>query len=269
MMCPLCSAVAERPAFPFRINWHGHEFAYVRCAACRTVVVSPLPTKRQLVEMFAWDAYHAPNERPYEPGRYGHLLDLLRQYWPTARSLVDFGCGHGHFIRDARLAGWNAHGIELEAATRWRSAEFSGCAVTDLDAAPAADVVTSFDSLFAVPNPSEVVARLNASRVLVDMSIEENPRLALLARLPAKFRRSVPQGTPTILWRATATGMDRWFAMLGYRRLHREISDVGWPYSQSANPARRAIGWLSSVTSRFIPSFGDRITALYEKQSNH
>jgi SAM-dependent methyltransferase len=224
-----------------------------------------MPTAAQLAEMFAWRAYHAGNELEYQEGRYQHLLDLLHRYWPTARTVVDFGCGHGHFIRDARAAGWSARGIEFDPVTRQRTAAFSGCEVTDLSNADVVDVATALNSLYAVPDPAEVVKRLKAPRFLVDMAVEENPRLALIARLPARIRRAPASGTPTVLWRATAAGVDRWFAALGYRRIHREVTDVGWPYAQSSNGARRAIGRLSVATSRLVPSFGDRLTALYEK----
>jgi trans-aconitate methyltransferase len=220
----------------------------------------------QLSEMFSWEAYHGPNVTAYRADDQRPLLDLLRRHWPEARSLVDFGCGHGHFIRAARSAGWDARGIEIDPDTRARTASFSGCDVTDLEQATGADVVAALNSLVAVPRPSEVVRRLNGSRLVIDMAVEENPRGALLARIPAWFRRRAAEGTPTILWRASAAGIDRWLAALGYRRVYRRVTDSGWPYILGATAARRAVGRFSIATSAVVPSFGDRLVALYEKR---
>jgi len=216
--------------------------------------------------MFAWHAYHEGNATPYVPRDHEHLFELLRRVWPEARSVLDFGCGHGHFIRVARSAGWDARGIELDVVTRERATAFSGCTVTDLENAIEADVVSTRDSLFAVPHPTDVVKRLRPARLLVDMAVEENPRLALLARIPAWCRRSTREGTPTILWRASAAGIDRWLASLGYDRVYRKISDAGWPYIYGKSRFRRAVGHASIATSKLVPFFGDRMIALYVKQ---
>jgi hypothetical protein len=215
--------------------------------------------------MFAWQAYHQGNEEPNQPGRYRSLTDLMQRHWPEARTLVDFGCGHGHFLRDAREAGWKAHGIEMDPMAQERAAAFSGCPVSDLAGAPATDVVCALNSLVAVPDPTEILRRLKAPRLVLDMAVEENPRLALVARLAARPNRQAPEGTPTLLWRASVEGLTRWLASLGYRPVHLEVTDAGWPYIMSSNPVRRAVGRLSILTSRFVPSFGDRLLGLYER----
>lgn len=82
----------------------------VRCRSCRLVFAGLLPSDRDLDE--AYDDYgHAWLDSPITRQRYRELLQSFEPYRTTNR-ILDFGCGAGFFLEEARALGWEVFGNE-------------------------------------------------------------------------------------------------------------------------------------------------------------
>ena len=105
-------------------------------------------------------------EDVFDPIAGARCEDLLRWFsgFGLGREVLDVGCGLGQFVEVANRCGWKAEGLELSRG----AVDFAlrhGLAVRDLDffseeiKANSYDLVTLFEVIEHVPNPSEFIRR--------------------------------------------------------------------------------------------------------------
>ena len=109
--CPLCDLAMVEKYRGIPAEETGALFSVDECPQCGLGQTRPHP--RDLAP------YYTPT---YYGGRHGltsrfctrRRLRLLRRWAgpPAGRSLLDFGCGDGPFLLDARSQGWNVAGVE-------------------------------------------------------------------------------------------------------------------------------------------------------------
>ena len=81
-----------------------------RCRSCRLAFAQKLPSDTDLNA--AYDDYgHAWVDSPITRSRYREILESFEPYRVTNR-ILDFGCGAGFFLEEARASGWDVHGTE-------------------------------------------------------------------------------------------------------------------------------------------------------------
>jgi len=116
--CPVCEGAELRHycRVPSLFN-PGEYVHYERCARCRTVLRNPrLPPEYRLSryeDVVLPDA--AKQLQPKSQVHYGYMMELVRRHLPEGcgRRLFDFGCGAGGFLIEARKAGFEVMGLEL------------------------------------------------------------------------------------------------------------------------------------------------------------
>jgi SAM-dependent methyltransferase len=173
--CPLCDAEATDYLFTARDRLVGKpgEFPVVRCRSCGFVYLNPRPTKEALAHYYP-DEYYPIDEARETRDAITVARGLLRRVEQVCagRSLkiLDAGCGTGLFLKFARDAGHEVHGVELsESAVRYGrqvygiSIEQGTLEAADLPA-EAFDVVTMWHVLEHTPDP--VAALKVVKRVL-------------------------------------------------------------------------------------------------------
>ena len=93
-------------------SWNGRQ-----CMRCGLIYVSPRPSPDEIVNLYAHDSAHtdsavlARNEL-HRRLCARHSLRILKKYLP-AGDLLEIGAGGGFFLNEARRAGFNVKGIEL------------------------------------------------------------------------------------------------------------------------------------------------------------
>jgi len=174
--CTACDGEDVREE-PFYYRWRGRRFAMVRCATCTHQFVHPPVSAADQEHMYG-DAYFAQGGDwvcgLYEGKGYAEareeliqeaqeILDLL----PLREGrLLDIGCAGGIFLNEARSAGFQVQGIEINAtqAEEARSTFHLDVLTTRIEEAPSTlgpfDVVTLLDVLEHVPRPLTVLRKV-------------------------------------------------------------------------------------------------------------
>jgi 2-polyprenyl-3-methyl-5-hydroxy-6-metoxy-1,4-benzoquinol methylase len=155
--CLLCSADVDPGT---DLAWRKDGYDIVRCPSCGLVFRAELPDERDLDRIYDDDYFR---DRPDRADRHGYSdylrdaslhranarrrLRLLAAQMPKRGRLLDVGCAAGFFVHEARLAGWEASGIDLSAAmVSWARSEL-GVPVTCAGFAHADVVPSQLDAI--------------------------------------------------------------------------------------------------------------------------
>jgi SAM-dependent methyltransferase len=171
-------------------------------------------------------------ENPKEPNR---VLEILKSQ--PRGTLVDFGCGSGELLVEAKTLGWNAIGVELDADVARRLEESIGIRVrTNIDERPVADVLhlgdviehlTRLDEQF----PAVLDLVKPGGLLLAQGPLENNASLFTFAlskmrRLRADRRTEM---APYHVLLATSQGQREFFRRFGLKEIEYTLREVSWP----------------------------------------
>jgi 2-polyprenyl-3-methyl-5-hydroxy-6-metoxy-1,4-benzoquinol methylase len=236
------------------MEWDGRRFDYLDCQGCGSRFVAPLPSTDDLKRIYCQSEYHDVHYAEGMVDQFKLALRALGRFVPVGGTLLDFGCGNGQFLIEAKAAGYAAEGIELDASARKVAARNCGCKVISLETAKRSakryDAIHLGDVLEHLPNPVAVMRELETilSRegvFLIEGPLEENRSLvkwvaAAVRILKASAGRSNhADAAPTHLTRTSGRSQQRFFTgALGHRTHHFQVYESGWPY---------ALGWADIV----------------------
>lgn len=82
-----------------------------RCSNCNFVFSRIIPTKQELYNYYQGYGLNSYLS-PLTIKRYNQLLDKFEPYRKTNK-ILDFGCGTGYFLIEAKKRGWEVYGVEL------------------------------------------------------------------------------------------------------------------------------------------------------------
>jgi SAM-dependent methyltransferase len=130
--CPLCGCPKIAPFVVAQDFHYGIEGDYStdRCADCHVVFLNPMPTNADLAVLYPTDYYSY--QKPSLPSGHRHFLRRILGFdrrtllpkFPAPGTMLDLGCGAGHYLLKMRAKGWTVYGSELSeaAAAAGRSA---------------------------------------------------------------------------------------------------------------------------------------------------
>lgn len=122
--CPACGG-SKFSNLPEPGRWIGMEcfgplrsrIALVRCRGCGSCLVNPRPSHAALMRFYSGDTYtcHDSDGSASDGKKAQFLLDQIESTASShgaPRTLLDFGCGGGAFLRHASKRGWESRGFE-------------------------------------------------------------------------------------------------------------------------------------------------------------
>jgi SAM-dependent methyltransferase len=271
--------------------WEREAFQYRICNKCNSVFVCPAPTDDQLQSIYSWETYHAVKLAASKPSDFHRAFSVLIRAMPGRQmEILDFGCGDGSFLVEARHRGYVCEGIEYSRTTIEQVITRTSLRVGELSEVKESgrrfDVITLRDVLPHLPQPSVVLDDLRELLLpnglfLFEGPLENNPNIVLIAARTSKrlqFAFGSPRfgsGPPTMLYRADSRSQRGFFReTMGYRELAFEVYETGWPYYlpsrkiTSASVAAKQLLGLCAIASckLFGPEralSGNRFIGLY------
>lgn len=126
--CPTCGSNQIKPFLKSKDYFLSQEeFNIVQCLGCGLKFTNPRPIETMLGEYYKSQDYisHSNTKRGLVPTLYqwirnytlGSKEKLLNSY-VSRGTLLDYGCGSGHFLAHCQKRGWKVHGIEPDNGAR-------------------------------------------------------------------------------------------------------------------------------------------------------
>lgn len=288
--CPICDGRAGQRAFPYAVHFAGHIFTYLRCSACRSVFVDPVPDAEVFVQMYDKSTYHDIHygDSINSPA-YGQSVDVLSNHVPARCRVLDYGCGAGGFLKACQECGFDVIGVEFDPAAARAVAETLGCPVMTVGEFDAADpgnqvdVIHFGDVLEHLPDPMQTLRDVlrclrSGGWLYVEGPLEVNPSPVYYAALvfgvvKRRFTGGrIGAGTPTHLFRTHAAAQKHFFERLGlnYELVAWAIQETGWPYSDGGLVKRCIAGVSRTIGGMRLGqiTFGNRFRAVIRKRAD-
>jgi 2-polyprenyl-3-methyl-5-hydroxy-6-metoxy-1,4-benzoquinol methylase len=116
--CPICDGNSLKHYCRVRSLFTEGEFIqYDRCKACQTVLRNPRLPDDYRIQIYEEKvlSHDQKGLDPVSQTHYYHMLQTLKALVPdnALRRLLDFGCGAGGFLVEARDAGFDVVGLEV------------------------------------------------------------------------------------------------------------------------------------------------------------
>lgn len=160
--CPVCDGGDFTPLFELR----GEPF--VRCRGCGLVLINPRPVFGVVADTY--DAAYSDGyirKADKKRARCKRWVARIRRRFVARGRWLDVGCSAGFVVEAAQAAGYDAYGVELEAAAvafarQTLRLTTVACGTLEAQAYPAAhfDVLSMYDVIEHVPDLNATVAEL-------------------------------------------------------------------------------------------------------------
>jgi SAM-dependent methyltransferase len=237
--CPLCGDESFAPSWLRATRHEGKEFHYAACRGCHSLYCRPMPDARDLESMYgtSYALGTEPNgvDDPKDPDWVVEWLDRLEP-----GTFVDYGCGTGVLLAEARRHGWEVRGVELTDEVVEETSRRTGLPVVSVDRAldegSVADVIHLGDVLEHLTDLDREMPRIlsllkDGGLLLAQGPLEANGNLfTWVLRLSRGFRRKKPPEMPP--YRVTlATRKGQWalFRRFGLTAVEESLDEVSWP----------------------------------------
>ena len=278
--CPLCNGTGSGPAFPYQTIWNGKEFNYIKCSKCGTTFVDPLPGDADFSAIYAKENYHDVYAGEVDPETYKSSIATMVRYSRIGKSLLDFGCGVGGFLRAAKEMGFQGCGVEYDPKVREVAGKNAGVPVYSIEELKSTgqkfDIIHLGDVLEHMAEPKAVMIELQALLAkdgifFIEGPLQNNASLVYWVAsggkaIKRKFGADSPGNTaPTHLIMTNKKAQMLFFTdILRYWCIHYEICETGWPYlSDSTRESsidtlfKHIIGRLAVIMSK-LEVWGDK-----------
>ena len=260
--CPVCRHTELRHYCRVPSLFKSGEFIhYERCGDCGVVLRNPrLPTDYRLS---LYEDKVLPDEakqlNPKSQIHYAHMMRLLDRLLPpdSGRRLLDFGCGSGGFLVEARKAGFDVAGLELNIDLARHVTEtydiptFQGL-VSDSEFAERFNVVISSQVFEHLVDPLETLQELKHHLEPPGIVLIEVPNLHdIRERLNRGSRMN-----DSHLFYFNGRSLSRMFQDCGFRVL--KVQQGLRPYRYFSSYGPRSPAGLFDAAERVLSAFGIR-----------
>lgn len=254
-LCPLCGGHEVEPGW-FDLSFLRQTFKFPRCLECGSFFCSPMPDAQTLERMY--DSSYAETGEDCDSTLGVTKFDEVRQFLGKLepRRLIDFGCGGGSLLVDAKKLGWDVLGIDYnpEFASGLKAQGIDVIGIED-KVESKADVLHLGDVLEHLTDMEaqlpQILSLLREGGILIAHGpLEGNPNLFFrLVKMIKKLRRNrTTEMPPYHVMLATTKGQRRLFER--FRLIEREfrVTEVAWP-------APETLGSYRSMNIRSVALF--------------
>jgi SAM-dependent methyltransferase len=152
--CILCSSSKTET-----IQKNGIDFIY--CNNCDFLFIKNYPSANELISKFEQDYIMAPREylraehrRSFRLFAQLELLSEIYQYKHPPAKILDYGCGRGYFIDEARRHGYITYGVEISRSAIYYCKNIGLNVVNNIeDINDTFDIILMYNSLLKSPDP--------------------------------------------------------------------------------------------------------------------
>jgi SAM-dependent methyltransferase len=235
--------------------------------------------------MYSTASYHDVHYSDCDTKQYITSARFLRKYTTTGATVLDYGCGVGHFLKAIKSEGFKAFGVEFDTSAAKIASVHADCdVISDVDLEyrndfDKFDVVHLGDVLEHTPDPRFTIKRLlghlkSGGLLYVEGPLERNPSpVYFAAQIFGKVRHwynpeYIGSGTPTHLFFTDSTQQLNFFNQFkpDLVMLNWQIHETGWPYSEGGVAKRSIAKLATSLSGKKIGNFvfGNRFTAIFK-----
>jgi len=128
-LCPLCDGEIKPVYTTKDYLVSGEYFDIVECSECALRMTSPFPEEDKINEYYESDDYKSHSEQ--KKNIFDFLYSMVRSFMLIHKknlvenninvskgTLLDFGCGLGHFLNQMNQQGWDVSGIDSSSVAR-------------------------------------------------------------------------------------------------------------------------------------------------------
>lgn len=173
--CPVCEGASFLPFLSCKDYTVSQEnFEIVRCSSCSFLFTNPIPDLQDLGKYYKAEAYvsHTSSNK----GLINFLYNRVRKRTlkqkvslvsrlVKGRTLLDVGCGTGHFLKAAKDAGFTVAGIEPDADARALADKLNGIKPMPreefMGLSSTYDIITLWHVLEHLPELNSDIAKLS------------------------------------------------------------------------------------------------------------
>lgn len=173
--CPLCNSGHFHNYIICKDHTVSNEnFAIVQCNACDFLFTNPRPSGESLSSYYESEDYISHQNKSnsltnfvYRIARKFTLkskLKLIESFGLPSKTLLDIGCGTGHFIETCKDAGWSVSGVEPNNTARTRAQKTTPNIYEQLDdiAHNNIDVITMWHVLEHIPDINHLLSTVHS-----------------------------------------------------------------------------------------------------------
>ena len=177
--CPACLS-RDIAIYIVSVDYHygiDGNFSTDECQKCKSVFINPMPSVSDLATLYPDDYYSF--QEPKRPSLIRRLARVLLRYprithvppFENPGTMLDVGCGAGHYMAEMQQKGWTVFGSELSAgavkAGKAAGFDIRPGELTESQFQPKAfDFIRSNHSFEHIPNPDVILQEMH--RLLKD-----------------------------------------------------------------------------------------------------
>jgi len=173
--CPSCGEQKLVEKLSCKDYTVSHEtFSISECTTCTTRITTPRPDDSDIYKYYLSDDYisHTSSAKTIIDKLYlfarkytlTQKLKLISGLNNASKTILDYGCGTGEFLRVCKLNDWHINGIEPSTTAREKAMSLLSTSIFEsIDQSHQIyNIVTLWHVLEHVPNPSETLAKISA-----------------------------------------------------------------------------------------------------------
>jgi 2-polyprenyl-3-methyl-5-hydroxy-6-metoxy-1,4-benzoquinol methylase len=286
MQCLFChSSNISKAAYPRPTRFNNKQFNYHRCGDCGLIFIDPVPDADDYNKMYA-ESYHNQfyfNETP----DYSDWLALFGKY-SKEKSIVDYGCGDGGFLKFFKSRGYEGTGVEYdpELVSRLRKENPEMIFYTVEEFWKLDQQFNAFfmgDVLEHMAKPAECLGDLmkklkQGGLIAAQGPLEDNANLALRFRKLVSVAKTgtgnpaIASHVPYHIFFSNARNQKAVFEDSGLQTKYYKVIETPWPFPPKMNTSpgdnlKHLIAKTSIFLSQSLPGkMGNRFLYVGEKK---